>query len=99
MPIAPGAMKPSNPRGIPLLLHLAFVFLFPMILAPTLLPLGVELLLEKLGVLRGVPLCLILSLLECVAVVFLYRLFVGLQGDWLQGSEQRILDVVTSKAQ
>ena len=33
MPIASGSLKPANPKLIPILLQLAFVFLFPLVLA------------------------------------------------------------------
>ncbi len=99
MPIAAGTMKPVNPQVIPILLQMALVFLFPMVLAPTLLPLGVELLLEGLGWVGGMPVCLALSVAMCLAVVFLYRLVLTWQGMWLHAREQKILDVVTTKAE
>jgi len=97
MPIAPGAFRPANPKGIPLLVHLGFTFLFPLALAPTLLPLAVELACEPW--LGGVPICLILSVLECAAVIWLYHRLLDWQGDLLQAREQRILEIVTAKAE
>jgi hypothetical protein len=99
MLLAPGSLKPTNMKGMTLLLHIAFVFLFPLGLLPTLLPLGIQVLLEQLGWGAGVPICLLLSLLECLAVVFLYRLVLTWQGSLLQSREQRILDLVSSKAE
>jgi hypothetical protein len=99
MPVASGAFKPANPKGIPLLLHLVFVFLFPLALVPTLLPLGAEFVLARLGWVQGAPICLVLSLVECVAVVYLYRLVLTWQGDVLHAREQRILEIVTTKAE
>jgi len=40
--IAPGSLKPTGLKGIPLVLHLLFVFLFPLVLTPTLLPLAIQ---------------------------------------------------------
>jgi ABC-2 type transport system permease protein len=97
--IAAGSFKPTNLKAIPALLQVAFLLVFPLAMLPTLLPLGVQLALEALGWVRGVPLCLALSLLECVAVVYLYRLVLTWEGSWLQAREQRILDIVTSKAE
>jgi ABC-2 type transport system permease protein len=97
MPIAAGAFRPTNPKGIPLLLHMGFTFLFPLALAPTLFPLAIELACAPW--LAGVPLCLILSLLECAAVVRLYRLLLEWEGRLLQLREQRILEIVTAKAE
>jgi ABC-2 type transport system permease protein len=99
MRIAPGSFKPSNPKMLPVLLQMIFVFLFPICLAPTLFPLGIEVGLEWLGWIDGVPLCLALSILECVAVVYLYRLAVTWQGSVLQARELKILDLVTTKTE
>jgi hypothetical protein len=99
MAVAAGSMRPSNARVIPTLLHLAFLFVLPIALGPLLLPLGVELLLAEAGWVRGWPICLALSLLECVAVVLLYRLVLNWQGRVLQARERRILKVVAAKAE
>jgi hypothetical protein len=98
VPIAAGSFRPSNPKGIPLLLHTAFVFLFPLAVAPALLPVGVGVALDAAG-LVGAPICLVLSLLECVALAYVYRQVVAWQGRWLHGRELRILEIVTSKAE
>jgi len=95
--IAPGSFKTTNFKGIPLLLHLAFVFVFPMAMAPTMLPVGIGLALGSLGWGVGGLICLVLSLVECVAIGFCYRFLVALQGDLLQGRELKILEVVTTK--
>jgi hypothetical protein len=97
--VAPGAMKAANVKGVAVLLHLAFVFIFPLLLAPALLPLGVEAVLDVLGVLHGWPICLLLSLVECAIVVVLYRLVLTLEGQLLQAREQRILELVTGKGE
>ncbi len=97
MRIAAGSLKPSNLKLVHFLLHLAFVFVLPLVLVPTLLPLGAEFLLEELGWVKGVPVCLILSVLECAAVVALYRLVLTWQGDVLQAREKKILELVTTK--
>ncbi len=100
MPIAQGSLKRANPKLIPILLQGVFVlFLFPLVLAPTLLPLGVEFALEKLGWIKGVPICLVLSLVECVVVVYVYRLVLTWQGALLHAREQKILEIVTTKAE
>lgn len=99
MAIASGTLKPANAKMIPVLLNIAFMFSFPIVIAPTLLPLGVEVVLETLGWLHGLPVCLALSVLECVAVVFAFRWLVGWQGAWLQSRELRILELVTTKVE
>ncbi|HBI46418.1 MAG TPA: hypothetical protein DDY78_26735 [Planctomycetales bacterium] len=94
-----GSFKPASPKGIALLLHFAFLFLFPWALVPALLPLGVEFTLEKLGWLTGLPICLVLSVLECAAVFYVYWLVLTWQGRALQAREQKILALVTPKAE
>jgi hypothetical protein len=69
----------------------------PLVWLPVLLPLGVELALEMLTDIHGLPICLLLMLLECALVIVVYRLVVPWQGAWLQSREQKILETVTSK--
>jgi ABC-2 type transport system permease protein len=99
MAIASGTLRPSNAKMIPVLLNVAYMFLFPIVVAPTLLPLGVEVVLETLDWVHGLPVCLVLSVLECVAIVFAFRWLVGWQGAWLQSRELRILELVTTKVE
>jgi hypothetical protein len=95
--IAPGAFQASNVKIIPILLHLLFVFLFPLALAPALVPLGIELALDALGWRGGVPVHLLLSVALFAGVAPLYRVVLGWQGRLLQARELHILQVVTSK--
>jgi hypothetical protein len=43
--------------------------------------------------------CLVLSILECAGVIWVYRLVIAWQGGLLQSRELRILEVVTTKAE
>jgi hypothetical protein len=100
MPTRPGTMKPINVKTLPLLIHFGFMLLFPFVLLPALVPLVTELVLADLGWVRqGVPICLPLSLVECAAIVGAYRLLLPWQGGLLQAREQRILEVVTTRAE
>lgn len=99
MPVASGSLKPANPKLIPILLHLVFMFLFPIVFSIALAPLGLEMLLHHLGWLRPVPIYLIGAALELAAMIFLYRAIVAWQGDLLQAREQKILAVVTTKVE
>jgi hypothetical protein len=94
-----GTLKRANTNLVSVLLQLVFSLMLMLILSLTLLPLGVEVLLASQGLGQGVPVCLLLSLVECVGVVYLYRFVLIRQGDWLQAREQRILNVVTTKAE
>jgi hypothetical protein len=97
--VAPGAFRPSNLKLVPFLLQLLFFLLFPVVLLPLVLPLVAEVLVEWLAQVRGVPVCLVLSIAQCVAVVVLYRVLLAQQGHLLQAREQRILEIVTTKAE
>jgi hypothetical protein len=98
MPIASGTLKPVNPRVIPILLHMSVILFLPICTVPTLLPIGIQFVLESLEWDYGMPICLILSLVECVLVIFLYRLALTWQGRWLQAYELSILETVAAKA-
>jgi hypothetical protein len=98
-PVASGSLRPKNVKGIALLTHFLFVLLFPMIMALTLVPLGVQVLMDNLGWSHGVPICLLLSLVECVALVYFYRAVLTWQGELLHARELKILEVVTTKVE
>jgi hypothetical protein len=101
--VAAGSMKPANPKLGTILLQLAmFMILFPLTQAPTLLPLGIEALLvyryPDAGWITAVPICLVGTLVECAAVVAVYRFSLNWQGGLLQEREQKILERVTNRA-
>ena len=97
--MAPGSLKASSPKTSTVLLQMVmFLVLFPLTQAPALLPLGVETLSRFLGWTENAPVCLLLSLAECVAVVLIYRVALRWQGSLFQGREQIILETVTNRA-
>jgi hypothetical protein len=97
--VAAGSLRPINVRLVTALLQISLVFLLPIMVAPILLPVAMQLLLDWLGWLRGVPIGLVLSWLECLGVVYLYRVLLDVQGNWLQYREQKILEVVATKVE
>jgi hypothetical protein len=99
MYVPSGTFQRSRPGGIVILLQILFMFVWPLVLTPILLPLGIEWALAELGWLHGVPLDLMLSLLVCAGVILLYHLILHWEGDWLQSREQRILQAVTARAE
>jgi hypothetical protein len=99
VPIAPGTLRPAKSELAPVLWQMLFMFVYTNAQVLTLLPLGVELLLDLLELRFGMPVCLILTVAQCAAIVWLYRLTMGWQGRLLQNREQRILEVVTTKAE
>ncbi len=92
-----GAFKPASIKGLPLLLRFAFLLLFPMVMGLTLFPQLIELMLQPW--LPNVPLAFLLTIVECVAMIFLYRLLLNLEGKWLQAREQAIVEAVTTRAE
>jgi hypothetical protein len=92
-------MKPVKPKAATILIHTAFIFLFPLALSPTLIPLGVEFLLSLSRPGTWIPAYLILALAECALMVWLYPRILNSQGDLLERRERKILEIVTTKAE
>jgi hypothetical protein len=99
VPVTAGALKVSSLKGVALAYHIASAFVLPLAIAPLMLPLGIEALLDWLGLLSGVPVCLLLSVLECAVVVLLYRVAITWEGMLLQARELKILEAVIARAE
>jgi hypothetical protein len=95
--IAAGTFKPASPRGLAVLLQLVFMFVFPLILAPALLPLGVEYFLTGGSPGESWLICVVLPVVECGVILLVYLLVMRGLGALLQAREQQILEVVTAK--
>jgi phosphate starvation-inducible membrane PsiE len=94
-----GSLKPAvKPSGKTLLFGLLTMALFPFALAPSMIPLGLEIGLHWLGWLPGIPISLLFSLGEVLAVGYLYFWVLDRQGELLQSRELRILEVVSARA-
>jgi hypothetical protein len=93
MPLPQGSLRPANPKGLAVLLHLASFVLFPLIMGMTLFPLGVEYILHS----SGWPLYLLLTTIEVPVVMFLYSRLLTVQAMLLQNREQKILEIVTTR--
>ncbi len=97
--VAPGSLKPTYPKMTTALLQVMMILiLFPLTQSVTLVPLGIEVVLRLLGWMEGVPICLLLSLAECTAVVGIYWVSLGIYGDLLRAREQKILESVASRS-
>ncbi|MDR3618091.1 MAG: hypothetical protein P4L85_01985 [Paludisphaera borealis] len=97
--LAPGTLKPANPKVTTVLLQVAmFLLVFPLCQSLTLLPLAAESVLNVFGLAEDVPVCLLLSLAQCAAALLLYRVSLDWLGGQLQEREQRILETVTNRA-
>jgi hypothetical protein len=97
LPIAAGAMQPSQVKFTQILAHLILMMAYPLVLAPLLLPFGLELLISEVAGIRFLPISLPLMLALLVAVVFIYRYGLVLLGRFLALREQQVLEIVTSK--
>ncbi len=95
--IAAGSMKPTSVKLLPALLQMAMMMFLPVIVGPTLLPLGIEALLASQGMIGRAPVYLALAVVMCAAVVFIYLRVLTWQGDLLRAREQTILDTVTNR--
>jgi hypothetical protein len=97
--VSAGALRASSVKLSTVLLQMAiFAVVFPLTMGLTCIPLLVEGLLDALGWIRGLPVCLVLSVLELGVIVLLYNLALRGLGQVLQAREQRILETVTSRA-
>jgi ABC-2 type transport system permease protein len=99
MAIAAGSMRPANMRGAVILLQLVFTIALPFALAPTMLPLLVELLVAELWSVTGLPISLVLALLELGLVAVVYHYVLRSEGRLLQRRERRILEIVAGRAE
>jgi ABC-2 type transport system permease protein len=97
--VAAGTLKPSNPKFSTVLLQMVmFLILFPLTQSPALLPLGIEALSNFMGWTAGLPIYLLLCLVECAVVAVIYYFSLIWLGDLFQAREQKILDSVTKRA-
>lgn len=99
MAMAAGAVQPTGVKLMPVLAQMLIMMFYPLLLLPTLAPLGLEVLLAELGVVRGVPVALPLMVLVLAGVVALYRLLLNWEGRLLAAREKTVLAVVTSKVE
>ncbi|HZZ78686.1 MAG TPA: hypothetical protein VFE62_09215 [Gemmataceae bacterium] len=99
MPVAVGSLKPLSPKVLPLLLHMLFVIAMPFALMSTLLPLGIKVGWEAMECPGVVPIYLLLTALEFLAIGLLFRVVLTWEGRLLQAREQVILETVVAKAE
>jgi ABC-2 type transport system permease protein len=90
--VSSGSLRPAQPKGMAIVVHLLFFFLLmPIAMGLTLIPLGIEYLWP------GLPIYLLLTLAEFVGIAYFYSNILGFQGTLLQKREQRILEIVAAK--
>jgi hypothetical protein len=99
MAVAPGSMKASNVKILPVLVQLAVMLFFPLVFLPAAIPIGIEALLSEFDILNGWPVSLVLSLVVLGLTLLVYRKLITLQGNLLLAREKKVLEVVTSKSE
>jgi hypothetical protein len=98
--IPAGSLKGARPPMSVVMVQLACMVVVPFAVGiPGVGPTLVEMILSELDVLRGVPVALVLSVLVFVATLWIYNRLLTWEGGLLEGREQRILDVVSTKAE
>lgn len=100
-PIAlkPGSGMPARHQGIRHLYSILFMLVLPVLLAFTLLPLGLELLLGLTERSARFPSYLMLGSLQAIVAVWLYPRVLTRQGELLHRREQKILEIVASRTE
>jgi ABC-2 type transport system permease protein len=99
MAMAVGSMKPVKPKAKVILIHMAFMLVFPITLAATLIPLGIEFILTWTGTLSWAPAYLVFTLIETALVIWLYIEMLEVEGRLLERRELRVLEAVTTKVE
>jgi hypothetical protein len=99
IPMAPGSLQAAQIKTGPVLMQMLVMMFLPVVVLPVMVPYGLEVLLDEFHVVKGVPISLPLSLVVLGLVVLVYRWVIRRQGDWLMDREQKILEVVTSRAE
>ncbi len=96
--LASGTMKPVSMKFSVIVLQMLAVILVPVAVLPATLAVGAEQLAHFFGVLRGVPICLLVTLIQLPVVGWIYSLILGRQGRQLQEREQEILVTISRVA-
>ncbi len=99
MPLAAGAMQPTNVKLAPVLWQFGFMMVYPFGVGLVLLPLGIEVLTQEITQIPWLPIGVVLSFGLLTAVTVVYRRSLTAQGEWLTRREKDILLVVTSKVE
>jgi ABC-2 type transport system permease protein len=94
-----GSGMPASHQGIRTLGQMVFMFLIPIPIGLTLIPLGVESLLFSIGWVTHFPVFLMLNLVQAFLVIRLYRKTLDWQGRLLQQNEQKILETISAKGE
>jgi ABC-2 type transport system permease protein len=100
-PIAlkPGSGHPAPHQGIRVLFQMVFMLVVPVLIGFTLIPLSVEALFASMKWAAWFPAFLVLGMVQVAAMLWMYPVVLKWQGDLLQRREQKILEIVSLKAE
>jgi ABC-2 type transport system permease protein len=97
--MAAGTLKARKPKAIVFVAALASMLLLPLVLAPTLIPPGLQCLFSFAGWVPWLPVNFLASLALLALVIWLYTLLLPLEGRLLYRREQTILKEVTEETE
>jgi len=97
--LKPGSGQPASHQGIRVLFQIAFMLVVPALIGFTLIPLGVEALFALMKWAVWFPAFLVLGMFQVAVMLWLYCVALNWQGGLLQRHEQKILEIVGSKAE
>jgi ABC-2 type transport system permease protein len=97
--LKPGSGQPAPHQGIRVLFQILFMFVVPVLIGLTLIPLGVEALFSFMKWAVWFPAFLVLGMVQAAIMLWLYRIALNWQGGLLQRHEQKILEIVGSKVE
>jgi ABC-2 type transport system permease protein len=94
-----GSGKPASHQGIRVLFQILIMLVVPVLVGFTLIPLAIEALFVLMKWAAWFPAFLVLGMVQVAVVLWLYRVALNWQGGLLQRREQKILEIVSSKAE
>jgi ABC-2 type transport system permease protein len=97
--LKPGSGHPASHQGMRVFFQMIFMLVVPVLIGFTLIPLGIEALFAFMKWTVGFPTFLVLGLVQSAVMLWLYPVALNWQGGLLQRHEQKILEIVSSKAE
>jgi ABC-2 type transport system permease protein len=94
-----GSGQPASHQGIRVLFQIVFMLIVPVLIGFTLIPLGVEALFTLMKWAVWFPAFLVLGIIQVAVMLWLYRVVLNWQGGLLQRHEQKILEIISLKAE
>jgi len=96
--MAVGTMKPVSMKFSVVVMQFVAILLIPLAIIPAALALAAELLASEFAGINGIPIYLLLTVIELPLALWFYNKMLDLHGRLLQDREQAILDVISKVA-